>query len=153
LGLMKDRLDVMHDVARWKWTRKAPIEDSEREMALLRDVADKGVALGLNPEMTRSFFRAQIEAAKVIQRADFGRWEANGRGPEGESPDLAGVLRPRIDGLNRDLLAALASAVPRKLEGDADNRLRDRADQVVIGEGIDAGVRDMAIEPLTRSGR
>jgi hypothetical protein len=35
LGLMRQRLGVMHDVARYKWTKKAPIEDPEREAALL----------------------------------------------------------------------------------------------------------------------
>src|SRR4051794_35298338 len=92
LGLMRQRLDVMHDVARYKWAKSATVEDPEREAALLRDVADKGVSLGLDPETTRAFFRGQIEAAKIVQRADFRRWEADGRGPYGEAPDLAGVL-------------------------------------------------------------
>jgi chorismate mutase len=148
LGLMRSRLEVMHDVARWKWARKAPIEDPEREAALLRDVADKGVALGLEPESTRSFFRGQIEAAKIVQRADLSRWEAAQRGPEGEPPDLAGVLRPRIDGLNRDLLNALAEAKARLLDSDASARLRNRADQLLVGEGIDTTVRATAIGPL-----
>src|SRR5215468_9195975 len=103
LGLMRSRLVVMHDVARWKWASKAPIEDPGREAALLGDVADRGAALGLDPAATRAFFAAQIEAAKVVQRADFARWQADRRSPEGEAPDLAGVLRPRIDALNRDL--------------------------------------------------
>src|SRR4051812_29797952 len=93
LGLMRSRLEVMHDVARWKWAAKSPIEDPGREAASLRDVADRGSALGLEPAMARAFFGAQIEAAKLVQRADFRRWEADGRGPEGEAPDLAGVLR------------------------------------------------------------
>jgi chorismate mutase len=117
LGLMRDRLAVMHDVARRKRADRSPIEDPDREAALLRDVADRGGALGLDPATTRAFFAAQIEAAKLVQRADFRRWEAEPRGPDAEAPDLVGVLRPRIDALNRDLLAALAQAVPR-LRGD-----------------------------------
>jgi chorismate mutase len=92
LGLIRERLDVMHDVARWKWAKKVPVEDPEREAALLKDVAEKGVALGLDPEITRAFFRAQIEAAKIIQRNDLGRWELDGLASVGEAPDLAGVL-------------------------------------------------------------
>src|SRR4051794_3177508 len=76
LVLMGQRLEVMHDVARYKWARKSPIEDPARERALLDDVAEGGRRLGLEPETTRSFFAAQIEAAKLIQRADFRRWEA-----------------------------------------------------------------------------
>jgi chorismate mutase len=153
LGLMRSRLDVMHDVARWKWASKAPIEDPGREAALLGDVADRGVALGLDPAATRAFFAAQIEAAKLVQRADLVRWEADRRAPEGEAPDLARVLRPRIDSLNRDLLAALAEARPRPGMGiEAARRIRDRAKEILAGNGIDGAVRDTAIRPLVLSG-
>jgi chorismate mutase len=149
LGLMRTRLEVMHDVARWKWAAKSPIDDPEREAALLRDVSDQGSLLGLDPATTRAFFAAQIEAAKNVQRADFSRWEADQRGPEGEAPDLARVLRPRIDSLNRGLIAALARTRPRLLtDRDATARLRSRADQVLLGEGIDDAVRATAIRSL-----
>ena len=153
LGAIRDRLAVMHDVARWKWARNVAIEDPGREASLLLDVAERGVPLGLDRDLTRSFFRGQIEAAKAIQRYDFRRWEASGRGPEGDPPDLVGVLRPRIDALNRDLLAALAGAGPRLLDGYGRDRLRRRADQLLVGDGIDAGVRDLAIGPLTDPAR
>jgi chorismate mutase len=153
LGLMRSRLVVMHDVARWKWASKAPIEDPGREAALLQDVADRGVALGLDPAATRAFFAAQIEAAKLVQRADFARWEADHQAPEGEAPDLARVLRPRIDSLNRDLLAALAEARPLPGKGaEAARRIRGRADEILAGDGIDGPVRDAAIRPLVPSG-
>ena len=146
---MRGRLEVMHDVARWKWAAKAPIEDPDREAALLREVAERGDALGLDPAMTRRFFAAQIEAAKLVQRADFRLREEAHRGPEGEVPDLAGVLRPRIDGLNRELLAALVAARPRLGGGgDLAARIRARADDLLVGDGIDAAVRATAIRPL-----
>ena len=146
LGLMRARLVVMHDVARRKWADRSPIEDPGREEALLRAVEDRGKALGLDPPRTRAFFRAQIEAAKLVQRADFRRWGADRRGPDADAPDLAGVLRPRIDALNRDLLAALARASPR-LPGAAA-LVRGRADAILAGDGIDAEVRAAAIRPL-----
>ena len=149
LGLMRDRLAMMHDVARRKWADKSPIEDPAREAALLREVADRGVPLGLDPARTRAFFRAQIEAAKLVQRADFRRWEADGRGPDGAAPDLARVLRPRIDALNRDLLAALAETTPR-LSGAGDAAIRKRADELL--GGVDAEVRAAAIRPLLGAG-
>jgi chorismate mutase len=146
---MRSRLAVMHDVARRKWADKAPIEDPDREAALLRDIADRGTALGLDPSTTRAFFGAQIEAAKLVQRADFRRWEAGHRGPDAEAPDLAGVLRPRIDALNRDLLDALVQAMPRlQADGGAAARIRGRADELLVGDGIDDTVRAAAVRPL-----
>ena len=98
----------MHDVARRKWADKTPIEDPVREAALLSDVVERGQRLGIDPDRTRAFFAAQIEAAKLVQRANFRRWET--KGPEGEAPDLKTVLRPRIDALNRDMITALAES-------------------------------------------
>jgi chorismate mutase len=139
----------MHEVARRKWADKSPIEDPGREAALLRDVEERGSALGLDPSATRAFFGAQIEAAKLVQRADFRRWEAEHRGPDPEAPDLASVLRPRIDALNRDLLAALAQTLPRLQGGGAaEARIRSRADELLAGDGIDDAVRAAAIRPL-----
>jgi chorismate mutase len=153
LGSMRSRLVVMHDVARWKWAAKAPIEDPAREQALLNDVNELGNAMGLDPAATRAVFAAQIEAAKLVQRADLARWQADGRGPEGEAPDLAGVLRPRIDALNRQLLAAMAEAKVRPgMNAGASRRIRDRADAILAGDGIDAAVRAAAIRPLLPPG-
>jgi chorismate mutase len=153
LGLMRSRLIVMHDVARWKWARRSPIEDPVREAALLEEAAGRGVALGLDPAATRAFFAAQIEAAKLVQRADLARWQADGRDPDGEAPDLARVLRPRIDALNRDLLAAMAEAKVRPgIGGEAARRIRDRADEILAGVGIDAAVRAASIRPLLPPG-
>src|SRR5258708_4914725 len=83
LGLIESRLEVMHDVARRKWADKSPIEDPKREASLLRDVEERGKTLGLDGPATRAFFGAQIEAAKMVQRADLRRWEADPRGPAG----------------------------------------------------------------------
>ena len=149
LGLMQGRLILMHDVARRKWADRSPIEDPVREAALLRDVADRGRALGLDPSTIRAFFAAQIEAAKLVQGADFRRWEAEHRGADAGAPDLAGFLRPRIDALNRDLLAAGCGALPRMQgDGDAAARLRARADVLLAGDGIDDAVRAAALRPL-----
>ena len=97
----------------------------------------------------RAFFAAQIEAAKLIQRADFRRWEADPPLPDAPAPDLATDLRPRIDGLNRDLLAALSRAVPRlRRDKGAGARILIRADTLLSGDGIDAAARVAAIRPL-----
>jgi chorismate mutase len=149
LGLMRARLALMHDVARWKWSAKSPIEDPTREATLLGEVADRGATLDLDPVMTRAFFAAQIEAAKLVQRADFRRWEADPPPSDAPALDLATVLRPRIDALNRDLLAALARAEPRLHSDDgAGARILIRADALLSGDGIDAEVRAAAIRPL-----
>ena len=143
LGLMQRRLEVMHDVARWKWPDRSSIEDKVREAHILDHLARRGAALKLDPDLCRAFFGAQIESAKRVQRADFHRWETTeAPGPQSTSSDLVSVLRPRIDALNSDLLAALAEVD----QLPADVEIRKRADAIL--NGVDAETRAVLIRPL-----
>jgi chorismate mutase-like protein len=147
LKLMKQRMLLMHDVARAKWNAKTPLADPDREKAMLRELAAKGRALGLDPTFTSSFFAAQIEASKLMQRDDFRRWEAVKREPFVDAPDLKRDLRPRIDALNSKLLTALAKARP--VLRSAEPIVRRLAVKALEGEGITPEVRDSAVRPLT----
>ena len=111
LGLSRQRLEVMHDVARWKWANETPISDPAREAQVLDAVAERGRGRGLDPGFVRAFFAAQMEASKRVQQADFDRWKADGRGPEPGGPDLA-ASRARIDAIDGELLGAIADAGP-----------------------------------------
>jgi chorismate mutase len=101
----------MHDVARWKWNTGKPITHPQRERELLHCVVDRGRGKGLDPELVRSFFAAQMEAARLVQQADFDRWKANQQTPFADTKCLA-ELRQRIDQLNRELIDALAEVRP-----------------------------------------
>ena len=69
LRLMQQRLTLMHEVARWKWNAGQPVTDAERERELLHSVVEGGRGKGLDPELVRSFFAAQLEAARLVQQA------------------------------------------------------------------------------------
>ncbi|MFO0824378.1 MAG: gamma subclass chorismate mutase AroQ [Gemmataceae bacterium] len=146
LDLMNQRLAVMYDVARAKWNTKSPTEDAARERAVLDSVAEHGKKFALDPATTRAFFAAQIEAAKMIQRAAFAMWQAEGRGPFPDAPDLARDIRPKIDDLGRKLLAALAEF--QRLGRVPSAELRQRADARLVGPGVTPEVRAEAIRPL-----
>jgi chorismate mutase len=146
--LMRERLLLMHDVARWKWNAKQPIADPEREKVLLAELQRRGVDYGLEPEEVRSFMRAQIEAGKLIQQADWRKWEAESREAFADAPDLQTQLRPKIDRLSERLLAAYAEFLPRLAEPGARERFERRAELRLIGEGIDEQVREQALQWL-----
>jgi chorismate mutase-like protein len=150
LRLMRDRLALMHDVARTKWNANRPVADPEREETLLHDLEEKGREHGLDPEFTRAFFAAQIAAARQVQEADLARWREDRRGLFADAPDLA-ALRRRIDGLNGELLVALAEARPRLGDADTREHLRRYAREALAGEGITDGVRSAALAPLVAS--
>jgi chorismate mutase len=148
LRLMRQRLALMHDVARWKWNAGRPITDAERERELLQSVVERGRGKGLDPELVRRFFAAQLEAARLVQQADFERWKANKQGPFADATSLA-VLRQRIDRLNHELIDALADLGPRLSGQTVQQALPRRAEEILTGDGL-AGVRETAIAPLRR---
>jgi chorismate mutase len=145
LRLMERRLALMHEVARWKWNAGQPITDPKRERELLQNVVERGRGKGLDPELVQSFFTAQMEAARLVQQADFERWKANKQKPFADK-SLA-VLRRQIDQLNSELIDALAELRPGLSGRTVQQALPQRAEEILTGNGV-AGVRETAIAPL-----
>ncbi len=84
----------MDDVARNKWNSGAPIEDLPREREIIDALGKQAASYGLDAGIAREFFRAQIEASKIIQRTRFAEWRAAGQ-PKFESVrDLGKEIRP-----------------------------------------------------------
>lgn len=150
LNLIRQRLVVMHDVARWKWNARAPITDPVRERTILAAIVVQGQQHDLDPAFVRDFFVAQFEAAKRLQEDDFRRWEAERQEPFAAVLDLATELRPKIDRLNGELLAALAALRPRLRDAEVRARLRQRAEAVLSDDSITDAIRETAIGPLVR---
>jgi chorismate mutase-like protein len=146
LRLMQQRLTLMHEVARWKWNAGQPVTDAQRERELLHSVVERGRGKGLDPELVRSFFSTQLEAARLVQQADFDRWQANKQEPFADTTSLA-VLRQRIDHLNRELIDALAELRPWLWGRSVQQALPQRAEEILTGNDL-AGVRATALAPL-----
>jgi chorismate mutase len=148
LRFMEQRLALMHDVARWKWNAGQPITDPQRERELLQSIVERGRGKGLDPDLVRPFFAAQMEAARLVQQADLDRWKANKQEPFADTATLV-VLRQRIDDLNRELIDALAELRPWLSGQTVQQALPQRAEEIVADNGL-AAVRETAIAPLRR---
>jgi chorismate mutase len=148
LRLMEQRLVLMHDVARWKWNERKPITDPERERELLQSVVERGRAKGLDPGFVRAFFEAQMEAARLVQQADFDRWKGQDQAQFAETTSLT-VLRQRIDRLNGEMIEVLVEVSPGLSSPFVQQALPRQAEEVLTGDGL-AAVRDTAIAPLRR---
>jgi|GEM_PF-6929332 len=133
LGMVRERLEIAHDVARAKFASGAPIEDLPREAAVIEDVRGQAPSYGVDPEFAAAFFRAQIEASKAAQRNWQAQWRA-GLVPSSTIPNLAQQIRPRIDSLTGRLLATLATArrVPPTLRREQSKALAP-ADPRLVG--------------------
>lgn len=148
LQLIQQRLLVAHDVARWKWNYKRPIEDRQREQELLDKLRKQAIDYNLQPDAVSTFFAAQITAGKLIQTADFQNWQRQGVKSFTSVPDLNQKLRPFLDKLNTEFLTVLTDINPVLSCSQVQKLIESRAQIIIRGDGINSTVRRTAIAPL-----
>ena len=105
LHLISERLSLMQAVAAHKWINRLQIADLEREETVIQAAVLTGLKHRITKESSTAFYRAQIEAAKDIQRCWFNRWQS-GHEPS-EAADLHTVIRPRLLELGARIAAGL----------------------------------------------
>ena len=106
-GLAVQRVQVADLVAAAKFGTTQPIDDPVREQQVLDSVRTKAVDLHLDPENAARFFRAQIEANKLVQRGLYARWTEHPEEVPRHRPDLGTEVRPILDRLTTEILAEL----------------------------------------------
>jgi hypothetical protein len=92
--------------------------------------------------------KGQIEASRLIQKADFRRWEAETHGPFPAVSDLATKVRPQLDELSRRLLKAVAEAQPYFADESMPRLLRERGAEILKDDGIGDDARQAALAPF-----
>ena len=108
------RLQIARKVALEKWYSGAPVEDPSREAEVLQNAAKDGKSMGLEPNQVEEFFKAQIEANKLIQYSLLADWRRDGRAPAHAAADLVKEIRPQLDEIEKRLIQELKqSAVAR----------------------------------------
>ena len=100
------RLALMKPVAHSKWVAGRAIEDTDREKVVVEQAVISGLQNGITTDSTTTFFEAQIEAAKAIQRYWFSVWQDEP--PEGLAPDLTATIRPQLLELGDQILSQLS---------------------------------------------
>jgi chorismate mutase len=151
LTLIQQRLGYMDDVARNKWNSGAPIEDLPREREIIDGLGRQAAGYGLDAAIARDFFRAQIEASKIIQRARFAEWRAQNQPPFKDMPDLRERIRPALDALTPEMMKALVASLPA-LQGPGGQVLVTARANSIFGHK-DIAARDEAVAPLMRVSR
>ena len=101
------RLALMKPVAHSKWVTGRAIEDTDREKVVIAQAVISGLQYGITTDSTTTFFEAQIEAAKAIQRYWFNIWEDEP--PKGLAPDLTAAIRPQLLELGDQILSQLGA--------------------------------------------
>jgi chorismate mutase len=101
------RLAIADQVALAKWDNGMPVEDAPREDHVIVSATKAGQSRGLDPRSVANFFRAQIEANKLVQYSLLAEWRRVGKAPDHPSVDLASTIRPALDEVDKALIAEL----------------------------------------------
>ena len=101
------RLIIAEQVALAKWDSGAPVEDATREGQVIVSATKAGQSRGLVPTSVSNFFRAQIEANKLVQYSLLAEWRRVGKAPDHTPVDLASTIRLQLDQVDKALIAEL----------------------------------------------
>jgi len=130
---------MAHDVAAYKFVAGRPIEDPQREAAVLAEKRDQAVQRGVDPDAVVHTYRQLIEANKLLQHADFQRFLL-GRTPS--PPPSLDAIRERIDTLDERLLSQWAQLDDVRAAPDCPRQLaRAIARQGTPGAPLDEATR------------
>lgn len=100
------RLNIADDVAMAKYNSGAAIEDVVREKAVI-DNAIQALPQ-IDADFVTRYFRAQIEASKVVQNQRVSSWKAANQPKFVGAPDLVKDVRPKLDLLQQEIQRALS---------------------------------------------
>ena len=114
LSLVDQRLQLMQNVAAYKYANHIAIENKQREKIVLASAVASARNLQLDPATLEPFFRLQIEIAKKIQKGWIDIWKAEGSAPDRKNiiADLKAEIRPALIILGDQLVEQLPLALP-----------------------------------------
>ena len=101
------RLAIAEQVALAKWDNGAPVEDASREDHIIVSAIKAGRSRGLDPTSVSNFFRAEIEANKLVQYSLLAEWRREGKAPDHAPVDLGRTIRPELDEVDKALITEL----------------------------------------------
>jgi chorismate mutase len=101
------RLAIAEQVALAKWDSGAPVEDPSREAQVIATATKAGEEKGLDGDAVSKFFRAQIEANKLVQYSLLAEWRRAGNAPSHKPVNLANTIRPELDRIETQLIEEL----------------------------------------------
>ncbi|MDR3481733.1 MAG: gamma subclass chorismate mutase AroQ [Burkholderiaceae bacterium] len=147
LLLIDQRLAVAPLVARAKWNSGAPIDDPAREKAILDAVSQQATEAGVDAAFARKFFQAQFDAGKLIQQDLHAQWRLAKQPPFADVPDLGRDVRPVLDRLTPQIIAALHAAYPALGQAGTDEFIQTQGRELVRGDA-DGAARQLALQAL-----
>ena len=106
---------------------------------MIASAVKDGTAVGLEPASVESFFRAQIEANKVVQYALLADWRRSGTAPTHAPINLVVTIRPQLDQLQTALVAELKDAAAIRASATCPTEVAKAVGKYVMAYKDDLG--------------
>ena len=133
------RLNLAREVAFAKWENGTAVEDPPREQHVIASAVSEGKAEGLDPAVVSRFFRAQIEANKVVQSSLLSTWHRAGKAPDHQTKDLTTTIRPQLDEIQKQLIEELVSTKPVRISATCRLDLATAVSEYLTTHQLSAG--------------
>jgi len=101
------RLQLAEKIALAKWDSGAAVEDASREAQVIQRAVNDGTEKGMDAGQVKDFFKAQIEANKLVQYSLLADWRRKGKAPSHTPVDLVKEIRPQLDEIEKQLISEL----------------------------------------------
>ncbi|MFJ7209286.1 chorismate mutase [Streptomyces sp. NPDC098789] len=141
--LASERVKTADVVAAAKWGTRQPIDDPDREQAVLDGVTAQAAKRGVDEAAVRRIFEDQIAANKAVQVALHAQWQARPAERPTHRLDLATQVRPVLDRVDGQLLTAIQQV---------QHLLSAPGCEVALSREIAAAARAQGLDALHRSG-
>jgi len=133
------RLAIAKQVALAKWDSQAPVEDAAREARVIATATKAGESRGLAPVEVSNFFRAQIEANKLVQYSLLAEWRRAGKAPPYTRVNLVNAVRAELDQLETALIVELADTADIRASAACPAETAKAIEKYLAGHKVEAG--------------
>jgi len=133
------RLAIAKQVALAKWDCQAPVEDAAREAQIIATAIKVGESRGLAPVDVSNFFRAQIEANKLVQHSLLAEWRRAGKAPPHPRVNLVNAVRAELDQLETALIVELADTADIRASAACPAETAKAIEKYLAAHKVEAG--------------
>lgn len=147
-SLLRDRLKIALDIAKWKWNYRLPIEERSKEKELLKQLLLQAFDDGADVQFCTDVITSQIIAAKAIQIQSFENWIENEvHLVPFPSSDLVKLEKDRLE-IDRKIVHRLMHLYSISERQDFFSHIAFTAMEMFSEEQVSENVREEMIRPF-----
>ena len=108
-SLLSERLELSKKLATSYWNEKTPIDDLKKEEAFINTIEQKASQMGLDKNEVTEFFKAQMDASKMICIENFEVWIKNDLHKHEKSAE-ASTIEAQMEAIDAQILQHLSGS-------------------------------------------